>query len=444
MQNHLLSLNRSLIAKRNIIYSFFVKGFGILTSLLLIPLTINYLNPTEYGIWLTLNSILLWINTFDLGLGTGLRNRLTESLADEDYEKSKYFISTAYCIISLIVLILFLIFNIVFNFVDWYKLLNISIITVPNLGKVIYLTFGIFCLNFVAKLIGNILLAMQKAAVESLLNMLGQFLALVVIFIDSYFSKGTLLSVALIYSICPVLVYLFSYPFVFRGPYKAISPNIKYFRKDYIKGIMEIGLQFFVVQLAALVIFSTSNLIISNQFGPKMVTEYNIASRYFHVIPLLFTIVLTPLWSATTDAYRKGDMHWIKSSMKKINALIGVTFIVLILMVIVSDYVYDIWVGNQVNISNILSILIAIYVFVLICSLSYSSFLNGLGKLRVQMINIVFCSLFFFPLNFILIDKVGIYGVIISLTLVNLSGLILNIIQYNLLIKEKAKGIWNK
>ena len=78
------SEERSEIAKKNIFYSFFVKGFGIFISLLVVPVTIKFLNPTEYGIWLTLNSILLWINTFDIGLGNGLRNKLSEAFADND------------------------------------------------------------------------------------------------------------------------------------------------------------------------------------------------------------------------------------------------------------------------------------------------------------------------------------------------------------------------
>jgi O-antigen/teichoic acid export membrane protein len=58
----------------NIASSFVIKGASILLSLLLVPLTLDYLNPYEYGIWLTLSSVLMWINYFDIGLGNGLRN----------------------------------------------------------------------------------------------------------------------------------------------------------------------------------------------------------------------------------------------------------------------------------------------------------------------------------------------------------------------------------
>ena len=69
--------------------------------------------------------------------------------------------------------------------------------------------------SFVLKLIGNILLAMHKSAIENLLIMLAQFLSLIIIASFSFFSKGTLWLVAFVYSISPVIVYLCAYPFVF-------------------------------------------------------------------------------------------------------------------------------------------------------------------------------------------------------------------------------------
>lgn len=68
-------------AIKNVLFSFFLKGGSILTSLLIVPMTLSYLNSYEYGVWLTLSSILSWIYILDIGLGNGLRNKLTEALA---------------------------------------------------------------------------------------------------------------------------------------------------------------------------------------------------------------------------------------------------------------------------------------------------------------------------------------------------------------------------
>ena len=56
-------------AKKNIAAAFFIKGLNIAIGLMLVPLTINYLNPTKYGIWITLSSIIGWFSFFDIGLG---------------------------------------------------------------------------------------------------------------------------------------------------------------------------------------------------------------------------------------------------------------------------------------------------------------------------------------------------------------------------------------
>src|SRR4029079_7746068 len=66
---------RSARAKKNILASILIKGLSISVSLILVPLTIDYLNPSRYGIWLTLSSIVGWFVFFNVGLTQGLRNR---------------------------------------------------------------------------------------------------------------------------------------------------------------------------------------------------------------------------------------------------------------------------------------------------------------------------------------------------------------------------------
>lgn len=436
--------DRTIIAKKNVFYSFFIKGFGILTSLLIIPLTINYLNPTEYGVWLTLNSILMWINTFDIGLGNGLRNKLSESLAQGDYVKAKIYVSTSYFVVFFLMIIIFFIFQIVNLFLDWHSILNINSAQIPNLNEIVLISFALFCLNFVLKLIGNILLAIHQTALENFLIFSGQLFSLIVIYVLTFFTRGDLLKVALIYSLSPVIVYACAYPFVFRNEYRAITPSLNYFRKQYVKSLIGLGSKFFVLQIAGLVIFSTANLLISNMFGPEKVTVYNVAARYFNIIPMLFSIILAPIWSATTDAYVKQDLDWIRKSMAKVNRLLLIALIVLVIMIGSSNFVYNLWIGNLITVPEELSVLMAIYVFVLVASMSYSSFLNGIGKLRVQMLNIVFCSIIFLPLTYFFSAHFGVNGVVGALILVNLSGLVLNYFQFNFLIDGKATGVWNK
>ena len=90
LKNRLLKgESRSISVKKNIIGSFIIKGISILISLMLVPMTLGYVSSEMYGIWLTLSSIMLWLNFFDIGFTLGLKNKLATALAQKDYSKGK-------------------------------------------------------------------------------------------------------------------------------------------------------------------------------------------------------------------------------------------------------------------------------------------------------------------------------------------------------------------
>src|SRR5690606_17696637 len=87
---------RSVKAKKNIIASFFIKGLSIAISLVLVPITIDYINTSRYGIWLTLSSIVAWFSFFNIGLTQGLRNKFAEAKAKGEHELAQIYVSTTY------------------------------------------------------------------------------------------------------------------------------------------------------------------------------------------------------------------------------------------------------------------------------------------------------------------------------------------------------------
>ncbi len=111
---------------RSIVYSMAIKGGGILLTLALVPLTLSYLSAYEYGIWITIYSILTWINYFDIGLGNGLRNKLAEALAIGDYKLGQVYVSTTLFLLAIISALFYGIFLVADNFIDWYSLLNVD------------------------------------------------------------------------------------------------------------------------------------------------------------------------------------------------------------------------------------------------------------------------------------------------------------------------------
>lgn len=436
--------NRSILANKNILASVLIKGADILIYLLLVPLTLGYLNAYEYGIWLTLSSLLGWIHSFDIGLGNGLRNKLAIALAENDKEKGRGYVSTTFFMLVLIISVIFLFFSMLINTIDWYSLLNVDKNVVGNLKDVVFLTFFFCCISFIFKFVGNVYQALQLPAVNNLLGLGAHLLSLVVIYIMTKTIPGSLLGVALVYSAAPVLVYMLIYPVTFWKLYSYLAPSYHLFRKAYLKDLFSLGVLFFLLQIMSIVLFSLSNVMISNLFGPDKVTPYNIAYKYFSFIPIFFNLILAPMWSASTDAYVKNDYKWIRNSLSKImRVLLGGVFVIVI-MIFFSDFVYKLWIGDSVKVPFMMSLLMGIYVFVIQYSLGYSYYLNGMGKLRLQLINTGIVSVLFCPLCYVMAQFYGVYGILLGMILVNMSGAILNTIQLRKVLNHSAYGIWAK
>lgn len=435
---------RSIKAKKNIVASAILKGADTLVYLLLVPLTLGYLNAYEYGIWLTLNSFLSWINAFDIGLGSGLRNKLGEAMADNDIEKGRAYVSTTLFMLVFITLVIIAIGVILINLIDWYRLLKVDVFTVGSLKEIILASFFFFCINFVLKFVGNVYQALQLSAVNSLMSFSGHLLSLFIIFIFTKITPGSLFLVAIIYSMSPPLIYLLCYPITFLKLYPFLSPSLKYFRKALIKDLLSLSMLFFVFQVMGIVLFSLSNILISNLFGPDQVTPYNIAYRYFSILLMISNLLLAPIWSAATDASAKDDYIWIKKCVSKIWKLLFIEALFVLLMISLSSLAYKIWIGNQVHIPLIMSAVMGLYIFILLWSLCFSSILNGMSKLKLQAYNIVFQAILFYPICYILADNFGVTGVVLGMCIVNLPGAIFNTLQLKKILNRTASGIWNK
>jgi O-antigen/teichoic acid export membrane protein len=444
LQGFLKGNQRSVMAKKNVLASMLIKGADTLVYLLLVPLTLGYLNAYEYGIWLTLSSLLSWIDSFDIGLGNGLRNKLAAAMAEEDKEKARSYVSTTFFMLLFITGAIIVVFSFLINIVDWYTVLNVDKSVVGNIGEVILASLLFFCLNFVLKFIGNIYQALQLPAVNYLINFLGHLISLIVIYALTQTTKGYLLWVAIAYSAAPPLVYLLFYPITFTKLYPYLSPSIKYYKREYLKDLLSLSMLFFILQVMGIVLFSLSNLLISNFFGPDQVTPYNIAYRYFSVVPMVFSLLSAPLWSATTDAYIKSDMNWIKHCINRLHKFNLFFLFVITVMVLCSKWIYIIWIGETVAISYTMSTLMGIYTFVIIYSLSYSYFLYGMGKLRLQAINIVVVGILFYPICYYLSILFGVNGILVGMIIVNMSGAVLNTIQLNKVVNHSANGIWSR
>jgi O-antigen/teichoic acid export membrane protein len=436
---------RSIDIKKNIVLLFILRGANIVISFFMVPLTLHYLTSSKYGIWVTLTSIINWFSFLDVGLGNGLRNKFVEAKTHQDTSLVKTYVSTTYFSILFISVFLFCIFFILNNYLPWNSILNTTEIPSSELQFLSAIIFFFFCLRFVSELISTILIADQKPASSSFLTFISNGFSFLGLYVLTLYSNGNLILAASILSGIPIVVLTLASIYLFLGAYKEFVPSMRSFSLNSARSLASLGVQFFVIQISGIILFSTSNIIITQLFGPSSVTVYNLAQRYIGVVSMAFTIILTPFWSAYTEAYLKRDFAWIQHTTQRL--LVAWMFLVVcvIVLIIIEPYAYSFWLGDSIKIPVEMTLLMGIFAVISLWNSIFANFINGVGKIRLQFISSIVLGVVNIPLSLFLAKYVvkGPGGVILSTCLCLLVGSVWAPIQYKKIISGTAVGIWN-
>ena len=422
---------RSSLLMKNIVLSFFVKGWTAVIILLMVPLTLKMLGVYINGVWLTISSVLIWIDVMDLGLGNGMRNAVASYLGTNQIQKVREAVSSTFIMLTVIVISLLLIIYIAIWYLDVYSIFGVDKLKIENLETVLIVAFTLISGSFILKVTGNFYMGLQHPAINNLIICLGQTFVLLLTSFAWLVGSHSLIIVAAISTGAPLCVWLISMIYTFRYRYPQLSPSVKYFNFQLAKDLFSKGIQFFVIQICGVILFMSTNIIISNAFSPAEVTPYQVAYRYFSFVMVVFYTICMPFWNATTDAYARNDFKWIRRTGRKLDFLMSGCFLLLVVMVLLSNYVYKIWVGEEVVIPIHLSVCMALYIFILTLSQRYSFILNGINVLRIQLLFTVPATIAFLPLAWYACNTFSsVTSLVLTMCIVNTPGLIANAWKY--------------
>ena len=435
---------RSGTVKRNIVASFGVKGTSMAVSFALVPLTIGYVSSELYGVWLALSSILTWLHYLDIGFSQGLKNKLTEAIAQGAWERGRSLVSTTYFMMVVIFLPVCILLELAIPFIDWCSLLNVSTQYSNEIVKAMYVLVAMACLQMIINVITSVVAAFQKVALSNAFMPIGNLISLVVIYILTKTGPPSLTALAMSLAAMPILVALVASLILFTSKFKKIAPRISSIRKEYIKDLFGLGYKFFIINIQVIVLYQSTNILISNVSSPNEVTTYNIAYKLLSLAMMFYTIITTPLWPAYTDAFTRGDYDWMKNMRKKMQKIWILSTVGCFLVAGLSPWIYQLWIGDTPHIPFLMTLLVAIYV-VAYCWMNLNgTLIVGMGKVKVETIIVIIGMLIHIPLSYYLSSYIGAYGVLSSLILINvIYGIVMNT-QVGMLLNKTAKGIWNQ
>lgn len=435
---------RSVAIKKNILESFAIRGVSIIISLMLVPLTLGYVSKELYGVWLTISSVMMWLGFFDIGFTLGLKNKLAEAIALNKWGKGKALVSTTYFMMIIIFVPLCVILECCVPIINWSYFLNVDDAYNEQIVNAMFILVGLFCIQMIVNVMTSVIAAFQKVALSSLFPVIGNFLALIIIWVMTKTCPQSLTNLAIAISAMPIIVTLIASIILYHGKFKQVSPSLDCVHLKYVKDLFSLGFKFFLIKIQFLVLFQFTNFLISNVSGPSDVTYYNIAYKYLGIAMMAYSLILNPLWPAFTDAYAKRDFIWMNRVYNKMTKVFLYVIIICLVMVLLSPLAYRIWLGIEIPWS--MTIGVCIYMLVYNWDSLQVNIINGIGAVKLQTYITLIGLCVHIPLSFWLGKKLGMgaLGVVISMITINFFYSIIFTIQTRKLLNKSAVGIWTK
>lgn len=419
---------------RNNILNFAFKIVGMFLGIVSVRLNLKYLGNSLYGMWVTISAIISWMSSADLGIGNGLRNELAQAFGKGDTDRQGKLVACGLTELSKVSCFVFLFFLIISQLMIKGKIID------EQLRIPLYITTIFLCINLVLGISQAIAYGCQKSWLVTLTISMISLLNIINVSILLFTGiPQSLIVFSISNGMATVLPNIFLFIILKRK-------NMFCYRKckkeyDVIKkSIINIGLQFFCLQLCAVILYSTDNVIINYLISSEMVTKYSVITSVYDMGSSLFAILLIPFWSAVTFHVAKNEFKWVENTLYKLLIIWGFYLLGVILVSIMFNRVVQLWLGdNAYFYETSLILTFAIYCGITCFSSIFVNMLNGLGKIKLQLGLAIIESLINIPLSVILAQKyeLGILGVKLATLFCALINAIVLPIQAVVIIKKK-------
>lgn len=379
-------------------------------------LTFKYLGKNDYGIWVTIYSIISWVYFLDFGFSNVIKTKLPTLLQDKQKEVN-VLISTIYIgigAISLFILLLFFLLNLVVSFADF---LNIDVAFV-NFNAILFLNLLFSALILI---IGNykaLFVGVVKTHIVEFSMMIIQLFVFCFIFLlykwNLFQGHSKVLMVSCVFGMLNLLIGL-GFTIYFFNKNKDIKVSFQYFDLNILKINASLGLKYFIIQACMIVIYSTDYVLITKYFGPKDVANYDIVLKVFQVPMMLIIAALSPFWSIFSKTFVEQKYSWIRKTLVIYN-LSFLFFIagIAVLTLIIDEIIY-LWMNVRFKISKTLLLWISIYIIMRAFTSMYNYFLNGINKINLTLWLTVFGAIINIPLCILFIKSgIGVSGIVIG------------------------------
>lgn len=389
------------------------KAAAAAAMLISVPLTLGYLGPERFGLWMAISAVISMLGFADFGLGNGIMNAVSHASGRNDRLTIHESVSNGFIMLAAIGVLMLLIFLGIYRHVPWPSVFNVSSASAAlESGPVVLVLLFCFILSLPLGATHKIQLGLQQGYWGNLWEAVGSLLGLLGIVVATQLQAG-LPWIALAMAGVPLVFRAVNTLVFFGYQQKALRPRFAQIDFSVIRRLIRTGFLFFALQLAIIVGMQSDNIIIARILGVEAVAGYDIALKLSTLPAIFIGLVVVAQWPAYGEALTRGDFDWIRYTFVKtirLSLLSAVPFALVLFTW--GDTLIRVWAGPEVVPSTALLAGVSIWSVLLVLGNVIAALLNGLHVVRFQAINAVLMATANILLSIYLVGKLGVVGAI--------------------------------
>lgn len=391
------------------------KAAAAAAMLISVPLTLGYLGPERFGLWMAVSAVISMLGFADFGLGNGILNAVSHASGRNDDHTIHRSVSNGIIMLAAIGGLILLIFLAVYRYVPWPSVFNVSSATAAlESGPVVLVLLSCFIVTLPLGATQKVQLGLQQGYWGNLWEAVGSLLGLVGIIIAIQMQAG-LHWIALSMAGIPLVFRALNTLVFFGYQERTLRPKLSHLDFQVIRRLVRTGFLFFILQLAVIVGFQSDNIIIARILGVEAVAGYDVALKLSTLPAMFIGLIVVAQWPAYGEALTRGDSDWIRRTFIRtirLSLLFAVPFALILFNW--GDTLIRIWAGPEVVPSTALITGMSIWSVLLMLGSVVAALLNGLHIVKFQAINALLMATANILLSIYLVAKIGVVGAIVG------------------------------
>ncbi|MBT9150889.1 MAG: hypothetical protein DDT40_01068 [candidate division WS2 bacterium] len=384
---------------------------SVIVGVISVPIGLHYFGPVLYGIWFVISSILAYLRISDFGISLS-----TLTLMAKTPESSHHRIilrRSLGMLLGISIVFIGLVLVAVQSFPGWVGILGK---VPPNLqgdAATAALAIGILVLlQLPTTVFSAAFSGLQQVYWNRIYGALSSITALGAL-LTTVLIGGNLVTLAIFTGLGGLLVGIVSGVHLFLA-HPQVRPRFTERVTDAPAAsfLFTSGIRFLTLQIAALIILNTDNIIISHYLGPGEVAPYAITFKLFQMGLMVVTATIIALWPMYGQASERGEWEWIQRTYNRsVFSQIIPGGLIWIGGIIFSQVIIALWAGPAAYGGLLVAFALGGHVYISSFGGSNVSVVNGLNPTNIVVIFGLTEAALNLGISLALVEPLGIGGV---------------------------------